>query len=110
MGASYALVYVSLFEGFGIPIVEAMQSGVPVITSNGTSMPEVAGDAAICVNPDSTAEICHAMKTIIVDKNLYKLLKEKGLQRCKLFTWQRTADLIWQSIEKTIETKYTKNM
>ncbi len=109
MGAAFALVYVSLFEGFGIPIVEAMQCSVPVITSNLTSMPEVAGDAALCVNPNSTEEICHAMKTIVDDKNLYQSLKEKGLERSKLFTWQRTADLIWQSIEKTIATKYTRS-
>ena len=77
LGAALALTYVSIFEGFGIPIVEAFYAEVPVITSNKTSMPEVAGDAALLVDPFDVADIASALTKISEDKNLGKLLVEK---------------------------------
>ncbi|MCX6248113.1 MAG: glycosyltransferase family 1 protein [Bacteroidetes bacterium] len=101
LGASLALTYVSYFEGFGIPIVEAFRCGVPVITSNVTSMPEVAGDAALLVDPFKPSSIAGAMIKLAGDEPYRQELIRKGLERKNEFTWQRTADLLWESIEKT---------
>jgi glycosyltransferase involved in cell wall biosynthesis len=103
LGASLALTYVSYFEGFGIPIVEAFRCGVPVITSDVTSMPEVAGDAALLVDPFNPDSIADAMIRIAEDEELRNELIRKGRDRRNLYTWQRTADLFWQSIEKAIK-------
>jgi glycosyltransferase involved in cell wall biosynthesis len=103
LGASLALTYVSYFEGFGIPIVEAFRCGVPVITSNVTSMPEVAGDAAILVDPFQPASIAGAMKQLAGDETFRHDLIRKGQARKDVFSWQRTADLLWESIEKAIK-------
>ncbi|MEA3503977.1 MAG: glycosyltransferase family 1 protein, partial [Bacteroidota bacterium] len=101
LGSALSLTYVSYFEGFGIPIVEAFYSGVSVITSNCTSMPEVAGDAAIIIDPFSVEDISDAMKKIAFDKDLRQRLIIKGHERAKVFTWQKTADRLWYSIIKT---------
>lgn len=101
-GAAFALLFASRFEGFGIPIVEAMKCGVPVITSKSSSMPEVAGDAGILVNPDSVDEICDAMKLISSDESLRADLSVRGMERSKAFSWDRSAQLFWKSIEKTV--------
>jgi glycosyltransferase involved in cell wall biosynthesis len=105
LGSSLSLTYVSYFEGFGIPIVEAFRCGVPVITSNVTSMPEVAGDAALLIDPFDPASIAAAMKKIAEDESLRKDLIRKGFNRRNEYTWQRTADLLWSSIEKAIKAK-----
>ena len=102
LGAAFALAFVPLFEGFGLPIVEAMKSGVPVISSNVTSMPEVAGPAAIYVDPLRIDSIAKAMTEIYEDENLRRSLIEKGEQRQLLFTWEKTASLLWQCIQKSI--------
>ena len=100
--AAHAFVYVSNFEGFGIPILEAMQCDVPVITSNTSSMPKVAGDAALLVNPESVEEITNALIQLAFDKNLRQYLIEKGrIQRTK-FSWEKTATIIYDNILKTI--------
>ncbi len=101
--SAYALTYVPFFEGFGIPLVEAMSSGIPVITSNVTSMPEVVEDAGILVDPFSVNEIARAMEKICSDKDLRKTLIEKGKIQAKKFSWEKTADLLWDSILKTID-------
>lgn len=103
LGSSLALTYVSYFEGFGIPIVEAFRCGVPVITSNVTSMPEVAGDAALLVNPFQPLSIAGAMKRVAEDVSLRQDLIRKGHIRKNEFTWQKTADLLWESIEIAIK-------
>jgi len=102
MGSAMALTYVSYFEGFGIPIVEAFRCGTPVITSNVTSMPEIAGDAAILVDPFKPDEIALAMHRISTDDNLCKQLIDAGTKRAALFTWDKSAERLWQSIEKTV--------
>jgi glycosyltransferase involved in cell wall biosynthesis len=98
--AAYALTYVSLFEGFGIPLVEAMSCDVPVITSNVTSLPEIAGDAALLVNPESADSIAEAMTRLAADSALRNSLIEKGRVQRKKFSWEKSADLLWQSVEK----------
>lgn len=102
VGSSVALVYTSFFEGFGIPIIEAFNAEVPVITSNVTSMPEIAADAALLVNPENAEEIAAAMYNISNDSDLAVSLVEKGKVRKKDFTWEKTAENMWTSIEKTI--------
>lgn len=101
MGASAALVYTSLFEGFGIPIIEAFCAETAVITSDVTSMPEVAGDAALLVDPMSVDAIADAMSRIVGDEALRASLIEKGRARKELFSWDRTASLLWDSLMKT---------
>ena len=103
LGGALSLVYVSYFEGFGVPIVEAFQSGVPVITSNVTSMPEVAGDAAILVNPFDVNEIAQAMLNIFQDPELRAGLIEKGLSRATRFSWEQSAKDFWNVIEHTVK-------
>ena len=86
-----ALVYPSLYEGFGLPILEAMASGTPVITSDGSSMLEVAGEAAVLVNPESAEELAGALSRVLTDEALRRDLAERGLLRSRQFTWERTA-------------------
>ena len=86
-----AFVYPSYYEGFGLPVLEAMTLGAPVITSNTSSLPEVAGDAALFVNPDNPIDLVDAILQIISDSNLRRELIEKGHERAKLFSWERTA-------------------
>lgn len=105
IAAAAALAYVSYFEGFGIPILEAYYCETPVITSNVTSMPEVAGDAAILVDPFSVKSICEGMIQIATDPSLSIMLNEKARERRQLFSWQRTAGLLWDSIEKALDSK-----
>jgi glycosyltransferase involved in cell wall biosynthesis len=82
-----------------------MACGVPVISSAVTSIPEVCGDAALLVNPEDISAISTAMQQIATDENLRQNLIEKGFERIKFFTWQKTAQLLWQSCEKVIEIK-----
>jgi glycosyltransferase involved in cell wall biosynthesis len=100
--SAFALTYVPIFEGFGIPLVEAMSCGVPVITSNITSMPEVVEDAGILVNPFSVNDITSAMISISSNSELRNQLIEKSLLQAKKFSWKKTGDLLWESILKTI--------
>lgn len=90
--AADALVFASLHEGFGIPLLEAMACGCPVITSNKSSMPEVAGDAALFVNPLDVTDISNAMRKIATDQSIRKELIAKGLQRVKLFSWDTAGE------------------
>jgi glycosyltransferase involved in cell wall biosynthesis len=103
LGGSIALLLVSYFEGFGIPIIEAMNSDVAVITSNITSMPEIAGNAALFVDPFSVENICEAMKGIYFNEPLRNSLIEKGRIRKQIFNWDYTAQKVWESIEKCIK-------
>ncbi len=102
VATAQALVYVSYFEGFGIPVIEAMRCNVPVITSNTSALPEIAGDAALPVNPFSVDEISAAMKRLTSDEALRKQLIGKGQEQSKQFTWDATADKLWASVEQVI--------
>ena len=101
-GSAIALTFVPYFEGFGIPIIEAMNCGTPVITSNVTSMPEIAGDAALLVDPFSVESISDAMIRIYADDHLKNELITKGFTQCQKYSWEKTADRFWESIEKII--------
>jgi glycosyltransferase involved in cell wall biosynthesis len=98
MAAAYALTFVSYFEGFGIPLAEAMACGVPVIAGNRTSLPEVVGDAGILVDPFSVEEITAALVRISEDTQLYEDLSQKGLERSKLFSWDKAAEKVMEVI------------
>lgn len=98
LGAAFASLYVSTFEGFGIPVIEAFQAGVPVITSNVTAMPEVAGDAALLTDPYSVEAIARSISTLEHDVSLRERLIVRGKEQATQFTWQRTSDLLWQSL------------
>ena len=104
LASSLALTYVSYFEGFGIPIVEAFRCRTAIITSNVTSMPEVAGEAALLVDPFDPESIAKAMRDLYDSSELREELIRRGTLRQSLFSWQQTADLLWQSIEKAIQT------
>jgi len=82
----------SLYEGFGLPMLEAMACGVPVITSNRTSIPEVTGNAAILVDPENIQEIADAICKVLKDENLKSDLIRKGLEQAKMFSWKRMAE------------------
>jgi len=105
IASALAMTYVSYFEGFGIPIIEAFNCNTPVITSNITSMPEVAGDAALLIDPFSVESISEAMKKIAFDKKIRSELIDKGKIRKLDFTWQKSADRLWNSIERTFQTE-----
>lgn len=103
ISAAFALSFVPLFEGFGIPILEAFACGTPVITSNVTSMPEVAGDAALLANPYDVNDISSKLLELWNHPALRLQLKAKGLERRKDFSWEITANQLWACIEKTIK-------
>ena len=103
MATALALTYVSYFEGFGIPILEAFSCDTPVITSNLTSMPEVAGNAAILTDPFSTNSIAEAMQKISADADFRQKLVAAGREQRLRYSWQQTAGKLWNCIEKAIE-------
>jgi glycosyltransferase involved in cell wall biosynthesis len=96
--SAYALVYPSFFEGFGMPILEAMQSGVPVIASNTSSMPEVGVDAALYADPNDPDAIAKQMLLLYKDEKLRNFQIEKGLARADEFSWDQTAEQVWEKI------------
>ena len=89
---AFAFLYTSLRESFGIPLLEAMACGTPVITSNTSSMPEIAGNDAILINPESPEEITEKMLRLETDEKYYNTQKEIGLKRAELFSWRKTAE------------------
>jgi len=90
--SAFAMIYISYFEGFGIPVLDAMKCGVPLIVSDSTSLPEVAGEAALYVKPDNYDEIAGKMKLLVGDDRLRRSLIEKGEIQSEKFSWSRSAD------------------
>src|SRR5581483_5076146 len=84
-----AMIYPSLYEGFGLPPLEAMACGTAVVTSNTTSLPEVVGSAALLVDPENTESISHAIRTIVLESATRDSLRAKGLVRAETFSWER---------------------
>ena len=109
LASATALCYLSYFEGFGIPLIEAFNAGIPVITSNSTSLAEVAANAALLCNPFDVDEIAAAMQDISDNKILREDLIQKGNQRAKDFSWEKSANLLWESMMKTIAIGNEKN-
>lgn len=99
MSGAMAFCFPSLYEGFGLPPLEAMACGTPVITSNTTSLPEVVGDAAITVDPKSVSEIEKALSDVFESEDLRKSLSEKGLIQCQKFSWEKSAKRLLKIIE-----------
>ncbi|MFP4555357.1 MAG: glycosyltransferase family 4 protein [Bacteroidales bacterium] len=103
LGAATALTFVPYFEGFGIPMVEAMNCGVPIIASNRTSMPEVAGDAAYYVDPYNVESIAQAMSLLATDNRLRDALVAEANKRKNMFSWDKTAEKLYESMLKTVK-------
>ena len=97
MGAAFSLVFVPYFEGFGIPLVEAMRCGIPIIASNKTSIPEVTQHAAILVDPFSVEDIANSMIQLASNPLLANELRNRGLERVMMFSWENTADKLWSA-------------
>ncbi len=100
MNQAIALVFPTLWEGFGLPILEAMACGTPVITSNLSSMPEVSSDAALLVNPYNIGEIATAMKALATDSKLRSHLKTASLARAEQFSWNKTGEATTNILQK----------
>ncbi len=95
MSGAKAFVFPSFYEGFGIPIVEAMKCGIPIITSTASALPEIAGDAAILIDPNSVDELASAMKKVAEDKSLIEELSKKSQERAKVFSWDKSAKQVY---------------
>jgi len=95
-------VYPSFYEGFGLPVLEAMACGCPVVTSNVSSLPEVAGDAAILVNPKDKAQLLQAMYRVLNDPELRDRMARAGLARAAQFSWNRCAEMTLEVYEKAV--------
>jgi glycosyltransferase involved in cell wall biosynthesis len=100
--AAACVVFPSLYEGFGLPVLEAMARGVPVACSNRSSLPEVAGDAALVFDPEDLAAIGSAMERLLTDAALAERLRDAGRERAALFTWERTAELTVASYRRAL--------
>ena len=96
-------VFPSLYEGFGLPPLEAMAAGTPVITSNVSSLPEVVGDAAILIDPYEPDEIAHAMRRVLTDEALRDDLRARGLARVKEFSWDRSVRRVREIYGEVLE-------
>jgi glycosyltransferase involved in cell wall biosynthesis len=106
MAGAKLFVYVSSFEGFGLPVLEAMACGTPVITSNTTSLPEVAGDAALYVTPGNVNELMEAMRQILQNSELQTQLRNRSLKRAAMFSWERTALEMLRIYQVAINTQH----
>jgi len=106
LASAFSLAYVPYFEGFGIPIMEAFYCGTPVITSNITSMPEISGDAACLVDPFSVESITYGLEKVYKDPVYRMDLIQKGNERKNIFTWDRSASLLWDCMLRALEEKY----
>ena len=98
LGAARALAYVSLFEGFGVPLLEAMWTETPILTSQTSSMPEVAGPAGLLVDPQSEVSIVEGLKKMDQEPDLRKRLVEKGLQQRQKYAWDQSAQMIYEAL------------
>jgi glycosyltransferase involved in cell wall biosynthesis len=103
MSGADMFIFPSLHEGFGIPLLEAMACGTPVITSNTSSLPEVVGDAGLLVDPYNVGDIASAMHRVISEPVLRETMVRKGLEQARLFAWERTARSVLTVLEQTVQ-------
>jgi glycosyltransferase involved in cell wall biosynthesis len=103
--AAAAFVYPSLYEGFGLPVIEAMVRGIPTVASNTSAVPEVAGDATLGVNPRSVREIAQAIESVLTDLDLAERLAMRGRRQAERFSWDETARLTLQVYERALGEK-----
>lgn len=106
-GNAAAVVFPSLEEGYGLPVLEGMASGAPVITSNVSSLPEVAGDAALLVNPLEVEAIAAAMRRILEEPGLAQALRQKGRIQASQFSWEALADQVWETLNRIAQAQAT---
>lgn len=100
LGGSVALAFVSYFEGFGIPVAEAMRCGIPVVAAEATALPEIAASAAYYCDPFSVQDITRALRTVSTDPELRSELGRKGLERAQRYTWEHSAVALWESFTR----------
>ncbi|HEX8315826.1 MAG TPA: glycosyltransferase, partial [Flavisolibacter sp.] len=100
MAAAYAFIYPSLFEGFGVPVAEAMKCRVPVLTSKDSAMEEISEGAALYFDPKNIDDMADKLMRIYKDEDGRKALIENGIVAAQKYTWQQTADAVWESIRK----------
>lgn len=98
-----AFIYPSLYEGFGLPIIEALACGCPVVTSNVSSMPEVGGDAALYINPYNTTDIANKIEQVLTSPTLADKLRHRGILHAKQFTWERCIELTAQAYYRALD-------
>lgn len=104
MAAAYAMVYPSLFEGFGVPVAEAMRCGVPVLTSKDSAMQEISDGAALYFDPTNVADMAESLMRIYKDETARTGLIERGKTAAQKYTWQHTADALWHCIMRAVKT------
>jgi exopolysaccharide biosynthesis WecB/TagA/CpsF family protein len=109
LSAAELFAFPSLFEGFGLPVLEAMACGTPVVTSNTSSLPEVAGTAALQVNPIQESQIADALALVLSQPALQEELRQRGLRHAAQFTWEQSAAQIWAEIETLLLTNSLPN-
>jgi glycosyltransferase involved in cell wall biosynthesis len=102
LSGATALMYVSLFEGFGLPIIEAMQCGAPVLTGNGSAMPEIAGDAALFVDASDVAAMAKELEKLATSETTRQFYIDKGKVRASAFQWEKTAKGVYETILKAV--------
>jgi len=100
-----AFVFPSLYEGFGLPPLEAMAQGTPVVTSNLSSLPEVVGEAAVLVNPENVFDIARGIRQTLLDDDLRRTLSLRGREQAARFSWDRTADRVLEIYREVVQNR-----
>ena len=100
MASASVFTFIPYFEGFGLPLVEAMKAGVPILAGNLSCLPEVAGDAAVYCNPLDINDITLKMRALVKDEDLQTILIKNGIERSKLFSWDNSASIVWKEISQ----------